>query len=126
MSNSLYCDLDVLASDEMEMSRVAQRLCQPSADLVDWVAEDSVFAPEKATEWLTKLLDFETADNLGSVDEKENKARRFKLSTKVKFFGIIRRHLTEISEAFPKCVLLLEYRDLQWSFSAREVIRGVR
>ena len=80
----------------MEMSRVAQRLCQPSADLVDWVAEDSV-RPEKATEWLTKLLDFETADNLGSVDEKENKARRFKLSTKVNT-GIIRRHLTEFQK----------------------------
>jgi hypothetical protein len=39
MSNRLDYDLDVLASDPIEINNIAQRLREPSTELVGWMRE---------------------------------------------------------------------------------------
>lgn len=73
---------------------------------------------------LKELLEFKAARNLGYVSNDVNKARRFSLAFKSKFYGIVESHLAEVSEAFPNAIFLLEYSDIQASYSGRRVLRA--
>jgi hypothetical protein len=125
MSNWIDWDLDVLASNPNEINHISERLNQPSPELVNWVAQRSKQPVSEAVENLKQLLDFKVVMNLGYIDNALNRARRFSLDEfKDKSDGIVRSHLFEISEAFPAAIFLLEYRDSQWSYSGKQVIRA--
>jgi len=46
------------------------------------------------------------------------------LSFKDRFTSIVRSHVDEVSQAFPEAIFLIEYRDMQYSYSGKEVIRA--
>src|SRR5579864_3692070 len=121
MSNWLDYNLDVLAGSTAEINQIAEKLNQPSLQLAGWIARRDGQQLNQVTEGLKKLLEFKTVRNLGHVHDEINKARRFTLAFKDKHFGIVDSHLAEISEAFPKAIFLLEYSDMQASYSGKRV-----
>lgn len=124
MSNWIDYNLDVLAGSPAEINQISERLTQPSLELVNWIAERDGQQANEVTEGLKELLEFKAIRNLGYVSNDVNKARRFSLAFKSRFYGIVDSHLAEVSEAFPAAVFLLEYRDAQASYSGKRVIRG--
>jgi hypothetical protein len=124
MSNWLDCEVEVLESDPHEINQIAERLKRPSSELVNWIAEQFGRSLSEDIEGLRKLVQFEAVQNLGYVHPSVNKARRFRLSFKDRFTGIVRSHLGEVSQAFPEAIFLIEYRDMQYSYSGKEVIRA--
>jgi len=124
MSNWIDYTLDVLAINPAEMNQVAERLTRPSPELAGWVAQRSGQPVDEVAEGLKELLEFKNARNLGSANSALNKARRFDLEFKDKWYGIANNHLFEVSEEFPKAVFLLEYHDGQASYSGKRVIRA--
>lgn len=124
MSNWIDYNLDVLAGSTAEINQIAERLNQPSSELANWIAQRDGQPLSTIREGLKGLLDFKADRNLGYVSNDVNKARRFSLSFKDRHYGIIDSHLTEISEAFPAAVFLLEYHDAQASYSGKRVIRA--
>jgi hypothetical protein len=123
MSNWIDYNLDVLAGSPAEINQIAERLNQPSFALSGWVAQRSG-QPLGVQEDLKQLLEFKTVKNLGYVHDEVNKARRFTLAFKDKHYGIVGSHLFEVSEAFPTAIFLLEYHDMQASYSGKRVIRA--
>jgi len=107
-----------------EISQIAERINQPSLELVTWIAQRDGQPVSEVAEGLKELLEFKTVKNLGYVHQDVNKARRFSLSFKDRHYGIIDSHLAEVSEAFPKGIFLLEYFDMQGSYSGKRVIRA--
>ena len=123
MSNWIDWDLDVLAASPAEINQIAARLKQPSAELVNWVAERWGEPTDEVADGIKKLVAFEPARNLGYIADDINQARRFRLEFKDKFTGIIRSQLREVSAAFPTAIFLLTYCDLG-NYSGKEVLRG--
>jgi hypothetical protein len=78
----------------------------------------------EVAEGLKRLIEFKPVKNLGYVNNDVNKARRFSLVFKSRYYGIVDSHLVEVSEAFPKAIFLLEYFDVQASYSGKRVIRA--
>ena len=101
MSNWIDYNLDVLAGSPAEINQIAERLTQPSLELVNWIAERDGQQANEVTEGLKELLEFKTVKNLGYVHQDVNKARRFSLAFKSRSYGIVDSHLVEVSEAFP-------------------------
>jgi len=124
MSNWIDYNLDVLAGSTAEINQIAERLNQPSPELVNWIAERDGQQADEVTEGLKELLKFKAVRNLGYVSNDVNKARRFSLSFKDKHYGIVDSHLVDISEAFPNVIFLLEYSDIQASYSGKRVMRA--
>lgn len=124
MSNWLDYKLDVLATSPEEINRIAARLKQPSAELLDWAAKRANRKPDEIEQDVTELVSCEPVTNLFYIHESVNKARRFKNSFKDRFTGIVDSHIFEISREFPNAVLLLEYTDGQYSYSGKTVIRA--
>jgi hypothetical protein len=124
MSNWIDYSLDVLAGSPAEINQIAERLNQPSLELTGWIARRDGQQANEVTEALKELLDFKAIRNLGYVSNDVNKARRFSLAFKSRFYGIVDSHLIEVSEAFPKAIFLLEYRDAQASYAGKRVIRA--
>jgi hypothetical protein len=124
MSNWIDYNLDVLAGSAAEINHIAERLNQPSSELANWIAQRDGQPLSTVREGLKVLLDFKAEKNLGYVSNDFNKARRFSISFKDRHYGIIDSHLTEISEAFPAAVFLLEYHDAQASYSGKRVMRA--
>jgi hypothetical protein len=124
MSNWIDYNLDVLAMSPAEISQIAERLNQPSLELVTWIAQRGGQPVSEVAEGLKELLEFKTVKNLGYVHNDVNKARRFRLEFKDKYYGIVDSHLIEVSRAFPVAVFLLEYFDTQASYSGKRVIRA--
>jgi hypothetical protein len=124
MSNWIDYTLDVLAGSPAEINQIAERLNQPSLELVNWIAERDGQPVSAVEEGLKELLEFKTVKNLGYVANEINKARRFSLAFKSRYYGIVDSHLVEVSEAFPKAIFLLEYFDMQASYSGKRVIRA--
>jgi hypothetical protein len=124
MSNWIDYHLDVLAMSPAEIGQIAERLNQPSLELVTWIAQRDVQPVSEVAEGLKELLKFKTVKNLGYVSNDVNKARRFSLAFKSRSYGIVDSHLVEISEAFPKAIFLLEYFDVQASYSGKRVMRA--
>jgi hypothetical protein len=124
MSNWIDYNLDVLAGSTAEINQIAEKLNQPSLQLAGWIARRDGQQLNQVTEGLKKLLEFKTVRNLGHVHDEINKARRFTLAFKDKHCGIVDSHLAEISEAFPKAIFLLEYSDIQASYSGKRVMRA--
>jgi hypothetical protein len=123
MSNWIDYQLDVLATSPAEINQIAERLNQPSAELASWVAQRDGQPVSEVAEDLKELLKFKTVKNLGYVDPAVNKAQRFSLSFKNSGYGIVDSHLAEVSEAFPKAIFLLEFVDMQASYSGKRVMR---
>lgn len=124
MSNWIDYNLDVLAGSTAEINQIAERLNQPSPELVNWIAERDSQQADEVTEGLKQLLKFKAVRNLGYVSNDVNKARRFSLSFKDRHYGIVDSHLAEILEAFPNAIFLLEYSDIQASHSGKQVMRA--
>jgi hypothetical protein len=124
MSNWIDYRVDVLAGSPAEINEIAERLNQPSSELVNWIAERDGQQANEVTEGLKELLEFKAVRNLGYVSNDVNKARRFSLSFKDRHYGIIDNQLAEVSEAFPSAVFLLEYRDAQASYAGKRVMRA--
>ena len=124
MSNWIDYKLDVLAGSPAEISQIAERLNQPSLELVTWIAQRDGEPVSEVAEGLKELFEFKAVKNLGYVSNDVNKARRFSLAFKSRSYGIVNSHLVEISEAFPKAIFLLEYFDMQASYSGKRVIRA--
>ena len=124
MSNWLDYELDVLASSPSEINQIAERLKQPSTSLLKSVAEKFKQPASEISSGLKDLIQFSATKNLGHLDASVNKARRFSLSFKDKFHGIVDAHVFEVSEVFPAAVFLLTYYDTQFSYSGKMVIRG--
>jgi hypothetical protein len=122
MSNIIDYSLDVLATSPEEINRIAARLKQPSSELLDWVAKRDNCKENEIAQTLAGLVSFEPVRNLFYVHESVNKARRFENSFKSRFTGIVNSHMFEVSAEFPNAVFLLEYRDMQWSYSGKKVI----
>jgi hypothetical protein len=122
MSNWIDYDIDVLASSPTEMNRIAERLKKPSQELADWIAQGKEVS--KIAENLKHLLEFKVVENLSSIDNAVNKARRFSIEFKARHYGIVQSHLFEVSEAFPTAIFLLDYCDMQYSYSGKQVIRA--
>lgn len=124
MSNWIDYNLDVLASSPAEINQIAERLNQPSFALASWTAQRDGQPVSEVAEGLKELLEFKTVKNLGYVHSDVNKARRFSLEFKDRYYGIVDSHLIEVSRAFPEAVFLLEYFDTQASYSGKRVIRA--
>jgi hypothetical protein len=124
MSHWVDYDVDVLASSPSEMNFIEGRLKQPSQELADWGAQMSSEPVTEVAKALKELLDFKVVKNLGHVDEATNKTRRFSVCFKDRHQGIVRRHLLEVSDAFPTAVLLLGYGSLEGGYSGKQVIRS--
>jgi hypothetical protein len=124
MSNWIDYSLDVLAGSPAEINQIAERLNQPSLELVTWIAQRDGQPVSEVAEGLKELLAFKTVKNLGYVHQDVNKARRFSLAFKSRYYGIIDNQLAEVSEAFPKAIFLLEYFDMQASYAGKRVIRA--
>jgi hypothetical protein len=124
MSNWIDYNLDVLAGSPAEINQIAERLNQPSSELANGMVQRDG-EPVSAVEGdLRELLEFKTVKNLGYVHQDGNKARRFSLEFKDKFYEIVNSHLTEVSRAFPAAIFLLEHFDTQASYSGKRVIRA--
>jgi len=124
MSNWIDYKLDVLAGSPAEINQIAERLNQPSLELASWIAQRDGQPVSDVEEGLKRLIEFKTVKNLGYVSNDVNKARRFSLAFKSRYDGIVDSHLVEVSEAFPKAIFLLEYFDMQASYSGKRVIRA--
>ena len=124
MSNIIDYSLVVLAASPEEINRIASRLKQPSSELLDWIANRDNREPGEIVESLTELVSFEPVTNLFCIHESVNKARRFENSFKDRFTGIVNSHIFEVSAAFPHAVFLLEYRDMQYSYAGKRVMRA--
>jgi len=124
MPNWIDYNLDVLAGSPAEINQIADRLNQPSLELANWIAQRDGQPVSAVGEGLKELLEFKTVKNLGYVHHDVNKARRFSLEFKDKFYGIVDSHLTEVSRAFPAAIFLLEYFDTQASYTGMRVIRA--
>jgi hypothetical protein len=122
VSNWIDYKLDVLATSPIEINQIAERLKEPSADLTKWLAKKHQPVNEAAA-GIRELLKFESVTNLGFINQGFNKARRFSLEFKDRYYGIVNSHMGEVSNAYPSAVFLLEYSDQQWSYSGRRVIR---
>jgi hypothetical protein len=121
MANVIDYVLDVLATSPDEIGRIAVRLKQPSADLLDWVAKQANSTPDEMAQSVSELVSFEAVENLFDPGESVNKARRFTNSFR-KFTGTVNSHIFEVSAEFPHAVFLLEDYDMQWSYSRKRVI----
>jgi hypothetical protein len=118
--DNIWCDVDVLASDPPEMNQISARLRQPSSD---WTTKHpGQDASKDETKGLRDLFDCEMVTNLGPTHPSLNKARRFGFSFKDKCSGFVRGHLLEVSECFPQAIFLVDYRDMEMSCSAKQVV----
>jgi hypothetical protein len=124
MSNFIDYRLDVLATSPEEINRIGNRLKQPSSELLDWVAARHNCKPDEIAQSLAELVRFGHVRDLFILGESVNKARRFKNSFKSRFVGIVDSHVFEVSAEFPNAMVLLEYRDMQASYSGKMVIRA--
>ena len=124
MSNWLDYDVEVLASSPSEINQIAERLKQPSTSLLNFVANEFRRPASDISSGLKDLIQFGATKNVGHLDASVNKARRFSLSFKDRFRGIVDSHLFEISGDFPSAIFLLAYCDMQFSYSGKKVIRG--
>src|SRR5271170_5013741 len=101
MSNWIDYKIDVLATSPVEINQIAERINHSSLELARWIAERDQEPFNDVLEALKKLLAFKTVKNLGVIADDENKARRFSLAFKDKYYGIVDAHLMELSESFP-------------------------
>jgi hypothetical protein len=124
MSNWIDYDVDVLTSNPAEINQIAVRLNQPSLELINWVAQKFSQPVRDVAEGLKELLEFKTVRNLGYLDNAVNKARRFSISFKDKYSGVVKSHLSEVSEAFPTAIFLVTYYDMQASYAGKWVERA--
>jgi len=124
MSNWIDYDVDVLTSNPAEINQIAVRLNQPSLELINWVAQKFSQPVREVAEGLKELLEFKTVLNLGYLDNAVNKARRFSISFKNKYSGVVKSHLSEVSEAFPTAIFLVTYYDMQASYAGKWVERA--
>jgi len=124
MSNIFDYSLDVLATSPEEINRIATRLKQPSVELVDWAAKRVNRKQDEIAQSVTELVSFEPVRNLFYIHDSVNKARRFRNSFKSRFRGIVNSHIFEISAEFPNAVFLLEYIDMDASYSGKMVIHA--
>ena len=124
MGNWIDYRLDVLANSPAEINQIAERLNQPSLELAGWIAQKDGHPVNEITGPLKELLEFKTVTNLGYVGDDVNKARRFSLAFKDRYYGIVKSHLAEVSETFPTAIFLLEYYDQQASYAGKKVIRA--
>jgi len=124
MSNWIDYKIDVLATSPVEINQIAERINHSSLELARWIAERDQEPFNDVLEALKKLLAFKTVKNLGVIADDENKARRFSLAFKDKYYGIVDAHLMELSESFPNATILLEYWDMQASYSGKRVMRA--
>ncbi len=108
--------MDVLAGSPAEIDQVSERLNKPSRELATWVASKFGDPVDDVEDFLQQLLTLKTDQDLRFLHSEINKARRFTLAFK-KYSGIVNSHLVEVSEAFPRAVFLIEYYDMQWSYS---------
>jgi hypothetical protein len=113
-----------LAGSPAEINRIAERLNQPSSELADWIAQRDAKRVSAVREDLRELLEFKTVKNLGHVNMDVNKARRFSLAFKSRYYGIVDSHLFEVSKAFQKAIFLLDHYDTMASYSGKRVIRA--
>src|SRR6516162_2404789 len=120
MSNVIDYILDVLATSPEEINRIATRLEQPSSELLDWVAKGGNRKPDEIAQSLAELVSFVPVRDLFDLGEAVNKARRFENSFR-RFTGTVDSHIFEVSTEFPNSVFLLEYRDMQASYSGKMV-----
>jgi len=124
MGNWIDYRVDVLANSPAEVNQIAKRLNQPSQELVGRVAGKFGQEVNEVAEGLMDLLEFKPVSNLGYISNELNKARRFSLAVKDRSFGIVDSHLSEVSEAFPAAIFLVEYFDQQWSYAGKRVIKA--
>ena len=124
MSNWIDYRVDVLAGSTAEINQIAERLNQPSLELARWIAQRDGQPVSEVAEGVKRLIEFKTVKNLGYVHNDVNKARRFSLAFKSRYYGIVDSHLVEVSEAFPNAIFLLEYFDMQASYSGKRVMRA--
>ncbi len=124
MSNWIDYNLDVLAGSPAEINQIAERLNQPSSELANWIAQRDGQPLSTVRKGLEELLEFKTVKNLGYVATEINKARRFSLAFKDRSYSVVNSHLVGLSKAFPTAIFLLEYFDLQASYSGKRVMRA--
>jgi hypothetical protein len=122
LANWIDYILDVLADSPAEVGQISERLNSPSRELAAWVAGKFGGSTNEVDEFLQNLLKFKAVKDLSFLG-KANTARRFSLLFK-RYSGIVDSHLAEVSEAFPRAVFLLEYFDMQASYSGKRVIRA--
>lgn len=124
MSNWIDYNVDVLASNPREINLIAERIKEPSDELVSRLAEVCDGDVETVANNVRELVEFNATENLGYTHDSVNKARQFHTASKDKYSDIVWSHLIEVSEAFPRAIFLLEYFDMQYSYSGKVVIRA--
>ncbi len=124
MSNWIDYVLDVLANTTDEINQIAARMEQPSQELASWLAQRTSQPVGEVAQSLKAFFSEFKTQNLFYQDDSVNKARQFSLSFKGRHHGIVDSHLIEVSAAFPKAVFLLEYSDMQASYSGKQVMRA--
>jgi hypothetical protein len=125
MAFLVFYDLDVLASNPTEINQIAERLKQPSAELVNWRAEESRQPLSEIAANLKKLVEFEAIHGPGHIDDSLNKARSFRnVLLHEKWMGIVDSHLFEVSEAFPSAIFMLDWGVPESDFGGQIVIRA--
>jgi len=124
MSNTVHYELDVLARNPTEINLIATTLMHVSAQLIHSVAERFGQTVSEIAEALNDLVWFEVVCNLGVVDPSVNKARRFRTHSVDRHRSVIESHLLEVSVGFPRTVFLLTFRDCQYSYSEKWVVRA--
>lgn len=148
MCSWIDCTLDVLATNPEEINNIAKALLVPSKEFLVRVIQteneisdmakalletsqeflvpgtETQSTDDEEIEGLRELVAFKAVKNLGYVDESVNKGRRFENSLKSPFRPYIHALLCQISETFPHAIFLVEYCDMQWSWSSKEVLRN--
>lgn len=114
MANYSTYILDVLANNPTEMNQIAERLKQPSPNIVGQYAFTQI----------QEIVLFEPVTNLGYIDVSMNKARRFKNgNSQWRTRALIDGHLFEVSAEFPEATFLLEELS-ESNYASKYVIRA--
>jgi hypothetical protein len=121
MANVIDYYLDVLATSPAEINSIEERLKQPSAKLVEWVAPRWEQSIPECAENVKALVSFKPVRNLFYVHPSVNKARCFHIEFK-RVVGVVNSHLHEVSAEFPSALFMLEYIDMMSSYSGKKII----
>lgn len=126
MSNWIDMHLDILAASPTEVDGIEEALKHPCQELTEWVAQRWGEDPKEIAAAVKEIVSFEPKGNLRYTNPTVNEARRFAISFRDRFTGIVWSHVLFVSRDFPSATFLAEYWNVQVSSAGRRVIRAGR
>jgi len=126
MTGWIDMQVNVLASNPGESSKIQTALQKPPTELLAWVAETNGEASERFVEKVMKDVTFRLTSNPGYASPPIKCERRFENEWPYYAYGVVWSHLYLVSREFPDVVFLVEYRDTRLSYAGRVVLHGGR